>query len=187
MDGDDTKADAPLTPDEERALREAWAHIGSWEPRDGQEPGATYECPLCNGEGETEGVILDAAKPFAATLHPCGTGPGLAAAELVAGSTGRLLATVDTARLERDEAVEALAKLEAEIVEVRREKTELAARVDGAVAKADLLRDVARHERNVYAHVIARLRAALRLDAGAAISDVAKRAEELAALQVGTP
>lgn len=117
-------------------------------------------------------------------------------------------------RRERDEAVEALAKLradagtvvsdlhranqlsrevrqvgiealETEIAEVRREKAELAERVDGAVARADLLRDIARHERDVYAHVIARLRDALRLDAGASLSDVVKRAEELAALQVG--
>lgn len=80
-----------------------------------------------------------------------------------------------------------LEALEAEIVEVRREKAELAARVDGAIVKADLLRDVAKHERDMYAHVIARLRDALRLDASASISDVLKRAEELAALQVGTP
>lgn len=110
---DETKAASPLTPDEERAIREAWAHIGSWEPWDGQAEGATYVCPLCNGEGETEGVILDATKPFAATLNPCGIGPGLAAAELVAGSTGRLLATVDAVRRERDAAVEALADLRA--------------------------------------------------------------------------
>lgn len=166
-------ADAPLTPDEERALREAWAHIGAWEPWDGQDEGATYVCPLCSGEGATDGIVLDATKPFAATLGAYGIGPGLAAAELVAGSTGRLLATLDQVRAER--------VLEAEIVEVHRQKEKLAARVDGAVAKADLLRDIARHERDVYAHVIARLRDALGLDAGASIGDVVKRVEELAA------
>lgn len=74
-----------------------------------------------------------------------------------------------------------LEALETEIVEVHREKAELAARVDGAVARADLLRDVARHEREVYAYDIARIRDALRLEASASISDVVKRAEELAA------
>lgn len=130
---DDTKADAPLTPDEERALREAWAHIGSWEPWDGQEPGATYECPLCNGEGETEGVILDATKPFAATLGAYGIGPGLAAAELVAGSTGRLLTTLDEVRFERD-AVQALHEDARELLAATRAELDAAWQATGVAS-----------------------------------------------------
>lgn len=208
---DETKADAPLTPDEERALRAAWprtaealrsmAHRANTARGASWEHGARCANHLLNAVGAVGHLLAtldevrtdrDAVQRAAARELQAATRAELDAAwqatgvastvrglttladvvttqresaaelrrELVAGSTGRLLATLD---------------------QVRRERAELAERVAGAVARADLLRDVARHERDVYARVIARLRVALRLDAGASISDVVKRAEELAA------
>jgi hypothetical protein len=94
-----------LTPEEEAEVRAAWVSVGSWEETERSE---YYECPLCNGESEVAGVTFDASNVTPATLQGFGIGKGLAAAELLAKSTGPLLATLDATRAELEEAREAL-------------------------------------------------------------------------------
>lgn len=88
----------PLSPYDEKKLRAAWALIGAWEERED----GPYQCPLCHGEGEADGFVLDATNVCPATIAGYGIGEGLAAAELVAESTGALLSTLDAVREERD-------------------------------------------------------------------------------------
>jgi hypothetical protein len=90
----------PLSPSEEKKLRAAWALIGAWEERED----GSYQCPLCHGEGEVDGFVLDATNVCPGTIAGYGIGDGLAAAELVAESTGALLSTLDAVRAERDAA-----------------------------------------------------------------------------------
>lgn len=97
----------PFTPAEEKALREAWALIGAWETTEAADE-LEYECPLCDGQGTTGGFRLDAVNVTPATLGGYGIGEGLVAAELVAMSTGRLLATLDAERELRDQLLAAL-------------------------------------------------------------------------------
>ncbi len=92
----------PLTPEEEKALREAWISIGGWELTDRIEGAEEVTCPVCNGEGACEGFRLDATNVTPATLGGYGIGKGLDDAELVANSTGALLATLDQTRAELD-------------------------------------------------------------------------------------
>jgi hypothetical protein len=89
---------APLTPEEETKLRAAWKLIGAWEMTESPDENLEYTCPLCNGEGYTDGFRLDAQNITPATIGGYGIGEGLGAAELVANSVGRLLATLDIER-----------------------------------------------------------------------------------------
>lgn len=84
-----------LTRDEEAALRKAWAAVGDWEQTTPEEE---HECPVCGGDGYVDGVRYDATAACAATVVGYGIGDGLEAAELLAVSTGPLLATLDAER-----------------------------------------------------------------------------------------
>lgn len=92
----------PYTREEEAELRAAWEKIGAWEKTSETGEGEYLECPFCHGDGETEGFILDATNVTPATLVGCGIGDGLEAAELVAKSTGHLLATLDAERAQSE-------------------------------------------------------------------------------------
>lgn len=97
-----------LTRDEEAALRKAWAAVGDWEQTTPEEE---HECPVCGGEGYVDGVRYDATAACAATVVGYGIGDGLEAAELLAVSTGPLLATLDAERAKVVRLREALAAL----------------------------------------------------------------------------
>lgn len=97
-----------LTKDEEAALRKAWAAVGDWEQTTPEEE---HECPVCGGEGYVDGVRYDATAACPATVVGYGIGEGLAAAELLAVSTGPLLATLDAERAKVARLREALARL----------------------------------------------------------------------------
>jgi hypothetical protein len=85
----------PLTPDEERALREAWARIGAWE---------------LTASTHGDDYLVDSAsyEALSSDLTVEIYGDEVGAAELAATSAGRLLATLDQVRAERDAAKKAL-------------------------------------------------------------------------------
>ena len=143
-----------FTQEEEQEVRAAWASVGSWEQTTEAEE---QQCPTCDGEGYVEGVRYDATSVCPATVVGYGIGDGLAAAELLATSTGGLLATLDAERAKSAE-LHAEVELWREATKglkwmqqrdrVMRERDELLAALEYCLGELDLPteeRDAARH------------------------------------------